>query len=149
VQALRRAGVADPYPIRVVTRPITRGHPLWREYMSRHQQNRPHWYHNGGVWPFVGGFWVLALARLGLPELAREALLRLAHVNQHGGRHFSEWLDGRTLVPMGMAGQSWNAATFLLARRAVELGEDIFRPPMRSGGRQAGSAGQVLEGLRP
>jgi hypothetical protein len=28
----------------------------------------------------------------------------------------------RTLAPMGMAGQSWNAATFLLARQAVERG---------------------------
>jgi hypothetical protein len=149
VQALRTASAADPYPIRVVTRPITRGHALWRAYMSRHQQNRPHQYHNGGIWPFVGGFWVLALMRVGLHELASEALLGLAHVNRLEDWRFSEWLDGSTLKPMGMAGQSWNAATFLLARRAVELGEDSFRlPPPNFNGRSTGSA-QVFEDLKP
>ena len=36
---------------------------------------------------------------------------------------FTEWFHGRTLTPMGMAGQSWNAATFLLALRALQTGE--------------------------
>lgn len=30
-----------------------------------------------------------------------------------------QWFHDRTLVPMGMAGQSWNAAAWLLARRAL------------------------------
>ena len=29
----------------------------------------------------------------------------------------------KTLAPKGMAGQSWNAATFLLAKRMLEGGE--------------------------
>jgi hypothetical protein len=29
-------------------------------------------------------------------------------------------------VPMGMAGQSWNAATFLLAKRALQGGETAW-----------------------
>ena len=33
---------------------------------------------------------------------------------------FTEWFHGRTLAPMGMAGQSWNAATFLLAQRSLD-----------------------------
>lgn len=122
VQALRSCAAADPYPIRVVTRPIPPGHELWRAYMTRHQQNRPHQYHNGGIWPFVGGFWILALAQLGMREFALGELLKLARVNALGNWHFAEWLNGKTLVPMGMAGQSWNAATFLLARRALEGG---------------------------
>jgi len=87
--------------------------------MARHQQNVVHQYHNGGIWPFVGGFWVMALARVGLHGMAWSELARLAHVNQIGGWRFTEWFHGRTLAPMGMAGQSWNAATFLLARRAL------------------------------
>jgi glycogen debranching enzyme len=88
--------------------------------MARHEQNHPHQYHNGGIWPFVGGFWVLVLARCGMRDAARDALRRLAAVNALDGWRFTEWLHGRTLAPMGMAGQSWNAATFLLALRAVE-----------------------------
>ena len=119
-RTLLAAGVDDPYPIRVVTRPITREHELWRGYMARHQQNRPHQYHNGGIWLFVGGFWVLALAMLGNKELARAELARLAHANSLDGWRFTEWFHGRTLEPKGMAGQSWNAAAFLLARQALD-----------------------------
>ncbi len=122
VQALLAARVADPYPIRVVTEPIDAGHAHWRRYMARHGQNHPHQYHNGGIWPFVGGFWVMALARLGMTELARAELAKLAQVNGVDDWRFTEWFHGRTLAPMGMAGQSWNAAAFLLARQAVEHG---------------------------
>ena len=51
----------EPYPVRVVHLPIKENSKLWRPYMSRHKQNMPHQYHNGGIWPFVGGFWVLLL----------------------------------------------------------------------------------------
>lgn len=120
VQALLAAKASDPYPIRVVTEPIDAQHPHWRAYMARHGQNRPHQYHNGGIWPFVGGFWVIALAQLGLTDLARAELAKLAHVNSLNDWRFTEWFHGKTLEPMGMAGQSWNAAAFLLARQAVD-----------------------------
>ncbi|CAG1016162.1 hypothetical protein BURC_01186 [Burkholderiaceae bacterium] len=119
VKALLAARVADPYPVRVVTNPLTPDDKLWRLYMSRHRQNLPHQYHNGGIWPFVGGFWVMALAAAGHPALAQSELLKLAHVNRVGDWRFAEWFHGETLQPMGMAGQSWNAATFLAAQRAL------------------------------
>jgi glycogen debranching enzyme len=122
LQALLTAGVSDPYPIRAVTRPIDRDHPLWRNYMQRHGQNHPHQYHNGGIWPLIGGFWVLALMQVGKPQLARAELLQLARLNSLDDWRFTEWFHGNTLEPKGMAGQSWNAASFLLARQAVERG---------------------------
>ena len=125
-QALLSEGVADPYPVRVTVQPIPRTHPRWRAYMARHQQNHPHQYHNGGIWPFVGGFWVAALAKLGQTELARSELAKLARVNSLGNWRFTEWFNGATLEAAGMAGQSWNAATFLLARRAIDSGKSPF-----------------------
>ena len=122
VKALRAAGAADPYPVRVTLQPITRSHTLWRGYMERHQQNHPHQYHNGGIWPFVGGFWVAALAMLKRTELARADLAQLARINRLDDWRFTEWFHGDTLAPMGMAGQSWNAAAYLLAQRAVAGG---------------------------
>lgn len=112
----------DPFPGRSVTTPITREHVLWRTYMARHQQNHPHQYHNGGIWPFIGGFFVLALARLGKEDQALHELVKLAYANSLNGWRFTEWFHGRTLDPCGMAGQSWNAATFLMAYRALETG---------------------------
>ncbi len=120
VKTLQAAHAADPYPIRVVLHPLSREHELWRPYMGRHQQNHPHQYHNGGIWPFVGGFWVMVLAQLGLTQAARQALVQLARVNALDDWRFTEWLHGQTLAPMGMAGQSWNAATFLLALHGLE-----------------------------
>ena len=119
VATLRAAHAAEPWPIRAVLHPLARHDELWRPYMGRHRQNHPHQYHNGGLWPFVGGFWVLALAQLGRRELARRALHALVQANAEGGWRFTEWFHGRTLAPMGMAGQSWNAATLLLAARVV------------------------------
>lgn len=119
VRRFLRERAAEPMPIRVLLRPLSRQHELWRPYMTRHRQNQPHQYHNGGIWPFVGGFWVLALAKLGQQALAWAELDKLAGANQRDDWRFTEWFHGKTLQPMGMAGQSWNAATFLLALREL------------------------------
>ena len=119
VKTLQAAEVANPYPVRAVTTPIDADHELWRAYMGRHQQNHPHQYHNGGIWPFIGGFWALALAELGKQGLAEQEVAKLAHVNSLDDWRFTEWFHGQTLKPMGMAGQSWNAAAYLMAQKAL------------------------------
>jgi glycogen debranching enzyme len=126
MKALMAEKVHDPYPVRAVTTPITRGHELWRAYMARHQQNHPDQYHNGGIWPFIGGFFVMALAMMGRRDEAVAELVKLAHVNSLDEWRFTEWFHGRSLEPCGMPGQSWNAATFLTALRAIETGQFAF-----------------------
>lgn len=119
VSGIRELAAHRPWPLRVVGRPIQLREPLWRLYMHRHRQNFPWQYHNGGIWPFVGAFWVMLLARLGKREYALAELTRLARVNQVNDWEFNEWFHGRTGEPMGMAGQSWNGAMFILACRAL------------------------------
>ena len=126
VRALVRARVGEPYPVRVVCDPILDASMLWRPYMSRHRQNFVWQYHNGGVWPFVGGFFVAALAQAGLRDEAGRALASLAEANRVGGWRFVEWLHGQTLEPRGMRGQSWNAAAFLLARQAIKTSSPVL-----------------------
>ncbi len=120
IHALKTRGVDAPAPVRAVCTPIAQEAPQWRNYMTRHRQNLPWHYHNGGVWPFIGGFWVLALAGLGRTAEARTALGDLAEANRSDDWRFTEWFDGQTGAPGGMAGQSWNAAMFLLAMHGVE-----------------------------
>ncbi len=127
VRVLRARNVDNPYPVRTVCDPIRTNDPLWRSYMSRHRQNLAWQYHNGGIWPLLGGFWVAALARIGEQALARTALGRLAQANALADWRFSEWLHGRTLAPAGMAGQSWSAAAFLIAQSGAA--QRLLAPP--------------------
>lgn len=126
LDVLMRHQVHEPMPVRVVAEPIERDNPLWRTYMDRHGQNLQYQYHNGGVWPFVGGFWISALVAQGRHEQARRDLQALARINERGDWRFSEWLHGRTGELSGMAGQSWNAAMFLLAEQAVARGQSLY-----------------------
>jgi hypothetical protein len=73
----------------------------------------------------------MVLTQLGLTQAARQALVQLARVNALDDWRFTEWLHGQTLAPMGMAGQSWNAATFLLALRGLEA---VSKPAAPAGG---------------
>lgn len=132
LRALERARVHEPYPVRVVIDPIPARSRMWRPYMARHRQNFAWQYHNGGIWPFVGGFWVAVLAQAGERAAAWRDLARLARVNALGGWAFREWLHGRTCAPGGMRGQSWNAAAFLIARHAAAGGSPLFGAHFRS-----------------
>jgi glycogen debranching enzyme len=126
LDALAKARVNDPYPVRAVTRPIQQNNSLWRPYMARHRQNFIWQYHNGGIWPMVGGFWIAALVSAGRLEQARVELTKLARVCSLRNWAFTEWLHGKTLAPRGMAGQSWNAAAFLMADHMIATGASIF-----------------------
>ena len=127
LDALIKTGANTPYPIQAVCTPITKSDPLWRTYMQRHRQNLEYQYHNGGVWPFIGAFWVMALAGSGRKAEAFAELVKLARLNSLHNWEFNEWFHGKTGEPRGMPGQSWNAAMYLLASRSLQ--EKIFPSP--------------------
>ena len=80
--------------------------------------NTPHHYHNGGIWPFIGGFYVTALVHDGRKVEATAALERLAQLNEAGG--FNEWHHGATVEPMGDRDQAWSGAMYIHAWHAVQ-----------------------------
>lgn len=63
-------GVNDPFPVSNVYPVVTPGDPDWRPYYTVNLLNLPNHYHNGGIWPFVGGFWVKYINKLGLKDVA-------------------------------------------------------------------------------
>lgn len=118
-------GLNEPYPVRVLYPEIRSGDKEWREYFRVRNLNQPHHYHNGGTWPFVGGFYVAALVQAGRLEEAQQQLSRLAEMNYTGKAsewEFNEWFHGLSGRPMGFAGQSWSAAMYIYALDAVEGG---------------------------
>jgi hypothetical protein len=125
--ALDSSGVGDVYPMRVTCTPIASRGRAWRPYMNRHRQNFAWQYHNAGIWPFAGALWITALAEAGRKDAARIRLAALAGANSLDDWGFNEWLHGKTFRPGGMRGQSWNAATYLIAHRAVHHAAPLFR----------------------
>ena len=116
VRFLRKARVSHKYPVKALMPPIKPGDFDWREYMEREEcANKPHGYHNGGIWPYIGGFYAMALKKAGKEVLAMQELEKLATANKQNNWEFNEWFHGKSGKPMGMPGQSWNAGMFLLA----------------------------------
>lgn len=126
LRALEKSAANRPYPIRATCSPIIRDDILWRSYMGRHRQNIDYQYHNGGIWPFIGGFWVLALSSIGQMEKARDELEKMAQANYVNDWAFQEWFQGQSGEPNGMVGQSWNASMFLLAHYGLD--HKVFDP---------------------
>jgi glycogen debranching enzyme len=86
--------------------------------------NLPDHYHNGGVWPFIGGFYVAALVKRGRFDEAAEALEKLAKLNRRG--EFNEWHHGATGEPMGVRDQAWSAGMYIYARECVRRREAVW-----------------------
>lgn len=108
----------DEWPARALTPAVRPGDPDWRDYYGT--LNTPHHYHNGGIWPFIGGFHVAALVAAGRTAEASAALERLADLNRRG--EFNEWHHGATGEPMGVRDQAWSAGMYLFAYDCVRRG---------------------------
>jgi hypothetical protein len=87
--------------------------------------NKPGEYHNGGIWPFVCGFYVAALVAAKKYTLAREKLVALTHLVKLSGTAklsfgFNEWIKAQNGRPMGQDWQTWSASIYLYAVKCVE-----------------------------
>jgi GH15 family glucan-1,4-alpha-glucosidase len=122
---MHQVGMAEPFPTKAIHPPIYPNEANWREYYRSRNLNLPHQYHNGGIWPMIGGFHVAALVRHGWTAEARRLLHALADANRQGmiqDWEFTEWMHGESGHPMGYGQQAWSAAMFLYAEHAVRTG---------------------------
>jgi hypothetical protein len=81
-------------------------------------------YHNGGVWPFVCGFYVAACIAAGRHELAQKKLDALAQLVKPWHENecdwgFNEQIRAQTGEPIGRDWQTWSAGMFLYACECV------------------------------
>ena len=123
---MHQVGMAEPYPTKAIYPPIFPGESNWRDYYRSRNLNLPHQYHNGGIWPMIGGFHVAALVRHGWQHQAEQMLISLAEANRQGTVYdwtFNEWLHGSSGHPMGYEQQAWSAAMYLYAENAVRTGK--------------------------
>ncbi|MCL4465498.1 MAG: glycogen debranching protein [Chloroflexi bacterium] len=126
---LHQVGIAEPYPVKVLHPVIHPGEKDWREYYRNNNLNLPEQYHNGGIWPFVGGFYVAALVKAGRMKQAQIELEKLAEVNRQGTQsewEFNEWCHGRSGRPMGYPHQAWSAGMYVFAYHCLERAQVPF-----------------------
>jgi hypothetical protein len=114
------------------------GDPDW--YPRYEKFNQPGDYHNGGIWPFIAGFYVAALVAAGRYQLAEEKLLALTEVVRASNTSlnpdleygFNEWLKAQDGQPMGQNWQTWSAALYLYAAKCVEERRTPFFADIRN-----------------
>jgi len=126
---IKKNNLANPYPIKSIYPPITVGEKDWKNYYQSGNLNFPHQYHNGGIWPFLGGFYVVALVKMKEYSEAKKALRSLAQLNKLGKEsswEFNEWFNGKTNKPMGKVEQAWSAGMYLYAYEAVLQKKTLF-----------------------
>ncbi len=126
------------------------------DWHTRYAQfNNPGEYHNGGIWPFICGFYVAALVAAKRFALAEEKLLALTdcikkiNFDTENARDnppkvsidyssdgvefgFNEWIKAQNGTPKGQNWQTWSAAMYLYAAKCVEEKQTPFFEEMRN-----------------
>ena len=121
---VRKNKINRPYPVKAIYPPISQKSKYWQDYFldAGATENK---YLNGGIWTFIGGFYVCALVKRGRLKEAEKELNLLAEANLLAPK-YSEWMDGLSGRP-GQAGsgskegnQGWNAGMFVVAYESVK-----------------------------
>ena len=99
--------------------------------------NRPGEYHNGGIWPFICGFYIAAMVAAGRYKLAEEKIVELTGlISRSRGSQldfgFNEWHRSRDGEPMGNDWQTWSASMYLYAVECVMERETPFFSRIRA-----------------
>jgi len=108
---------------------IERGDDDWRKRYEKF--NLPGEYHNGGIWPFTIGYYIVALIKLGLVSQAESQLTRLAglvhkSVDPDLDYGFNEWYKAPTGEPKGQDWQTWSAAAFIYAAECLKRRKVLY-----------------------
>ena len=106
-----------PYPVKAIYPPIKKESEYWQDYFEDCDAKEPYHYLNGGIWAYIGAFYVLCLVKLKKLEKAKDELKKLAEANLNG--NFAEWINPITKESFGKL-QAWNAGMFILAYESLK-----------------------------
>jgi hypothetical protein len=106
--------------------------PTDDDWKPRYERfNQPGDYHNGGVWPFICGFYIAAIGATHHWRLAEQMLVYLTDLvrlarNKDVPFGFHEWIKAQDGTPRGQDWQTWSAAMYLYAAACVEQRKVLF-----------------------
>ncbi|HZX20746.1 MAG TPA: glycoside hydrolase 100 family protein, partial [archaeon] len=94
---VEKKGIAKPFPMRAIFPTIKPDSKEWKEYFKSCLAGTPGDYLNGGIWPFIGGFYICALVETKQFSKAEKALELLAKANKlakakNQNWDFNEWI---------------------------------------------------------
>ena len=114
---IEKNNINKPYPVKSIYPAIKKNSKYWKDYFEDCDARNPYNYLNGGIWPFIGGFYVLALIKMKKIAKAKKELEKLAESNLKGD--FPEWIDPKTKETYGNM-QAWDAGLYMLAYKSVK-----------------------------
>lgn len=131
---IEKAAINMPFALKALWPPILEGSKEWHSYFSKCDARTPLHYLNGGIWPFIGGFYIAALIKMKKFKKAAEELDRLAVGNMQKlktrdfkeGYEFNEWLHGESGEPKGEPYQAWTAGTYIYAYECLKQKKVLF-----------------------
>jgi glycogen debranching enzyme len=117
ISYIEKNKINHPYPAMAIYPPIKKGSKHWQDYYEDCDAREPFHYLNGGIWPFIGAFYVLSLIKLKRFAKAEIELNKLAESNIKG--NFPEWIDPKTKEHYGKL-QAWDAGVYILAYESLK-----------------------------
>ncbi|MBU0460693.1 MAG: hypothetical protein KKH52_04385 [Nanoarchaeota archaeon] len=114
---IERKKINLPVPVKAIYPPIKKNTKEWQDYFADCDAREPNHYLNGGIWTFIGGFYVLSLIKLKKFTKAKVELVKIAQANLAG--NFPEWIDPVTKEAFGKL-QAWDAGMYLLAYQSLK-----------------------------
>lgn len=88
-------------------------------------RNKPHEFHNGGLWPVWNGFLAAAAMQSGDAEFAAAVTMQIEAANQKNNFQYNECLHGEKGEPIGVPYCTWSAGGHVLAINYLE-GKRLF-----------------------
>ncbi len=123
-----------PFAVKAIWPPIKKGDKEWHSYFDKCEAKTPLHYLNGGIWPFIGGFYIAALIKMKQYKKAEQELTKLAKANlqrikirNHKKFYgFNEWHHGKSGKPMGEPYQGWTAGMYIYAYECVKQKKVLY-----------------------
>ncbi|MDX1618459.1 MAG: glycoside hydrolase 100 family protein [Balneolaceae bacterium] len=108
---------------------ITEEDPRWLDLKLNYRysfKNKPHHFHNGGIWPVWMGWYGMGMRTIGMESVAEEMLEEWIGLADRGGEGtlFNEYIASDTFEPSGKERLSFSASGLLFLTSAVN---DSFR----------------------
>jgi glycogen debranching enzyme len=110
--------INEPFPIKILDPVVKENDPDWEEIYA--EKERPYEYHNGGIWPFITGFWIMSLVKRKRKRTAKKDMIKFSDLMKEQNYVFNEYLNAESLRPVGKNFQAWSAAGFIIAYHALK-----------------------------